>query len=494
MRHGIPDLLSGPATADPHPFSGPDPARSSRRHRSESFSEERYRALMQTPFWAISILLHALLYVALYHSLLMDRPLPGNSTAIDVAMAHQPAELLALDDLRPPVQEHEIDVDPIDAPELDTDVEDDPSDEVESSRLEGDRARPAFDHASQREPTSDLSDLGFTEDMWSTEFGEHVETLRDDGLDVVFLFDSTSSMNPVLNQAKNNIASMITVLHTLVPTFRLGIATYRDYNENYVVKSEPLSLGRYRLMTYLDTIQGAGGGNLEEAVFSALEHCSDAFDWSPTAQRVIILIGDAAPHEDEVEDAGQVAYDFRKDGGIVHTVVTFDPSSTMGEFERRTARQFERIAQRGGGRFVTLGESEDLVVELLALSFGNSWRDEISTAYANVRSKSSWRDQFLARMVRAGNLRSLARKLRVAPVYPGVVEHLIAHPDRRVEALVLSVMQDQELPDDCHWAGAYVMLKRSGLRLRRLPDSPLPLLRSLEERYRENLSRTPSGR
>lgn len=499
MRHGSPDVQSGPDTAGPHPplpapgARSPHP-RTGRRARHEEFSEELYQALMRTPFWAISILLHALLYFALYHWLTLERPLPGSSTAIEVAMSETAEEELSFETLRPPVDTHEEDVDPMDEPELDTDVEDDPSEREDASHVEGDRLRPAFDHASPRDPMSDLSDLGFTDDMWSTEFGEYVETLRTGGLDVVFLFDSTSSMTGVLREAKRNIASMITVLHALVPSFRLGIATYRDYSDQYVVQSEPLSRGRYRLMTYLDTIRAAGGGDIEEAVLSGLEHCKDDLDWSPSAQRVIILIGDAPPHADEAEDAVRVALDFHNEGGTVHSVVTFDPRHSAGAMERRTAKTFERIARRGGGAFVTLGEAEDLVIELLVLSFGESWRDEITTAYSNVRSGTSWRDQFLARMIRTGNLRSLARKLRVAPVYPGVVNHLIEQPDPKIVPLVLSVMQDQDLPEDCHWAGIYVLTRRLGVRLRSLPSSPLPVLETLERAYRESLTNPGSGR
>ncbi|MBM4128911.1 MAG: hypothetical protein FJ243_02195, partial [Nitrospira sp.] len=54
-------------------------------------------------------------------------------------------------------------------------------------------------------------------------FSRHVEELREEGLDVVFIFDSTSSMADFLRQIKIKIANLIATFKKLVPTARIGL-------------------------------------------------------------------------------------------------------------------------------------------------------------------------------------------------------------------------------------------------------------------------------
>ena len=52
--------------------------------------------------------------------------------------------------------------------------------------------------------------------------------MREGGLDIVFVFDSTSSMAEVMRQVKYKIENLIVVFKQLVPTCRVGLVTYRD--------------------------------------------------------------------------------------------------------------------------------------------------------------------------------------------------------------------------------------------------------------------------
>ncbi len=443
---------------------------------------------MRSPFWALSLLLHALLYGLLFHLLTFERPPDGVPTSIS-ADFQLDDEIREFDEL-PESFDTVIDPEPLSAPDFRAGLPDEQTHEPHRIDLEA-STREAFDSGDAAIAGGGLGELGFGEDVWSTDFGRQVRHLRSKGLDVVFLFDSTSSMSGALGEAKQSIGWMVRVLQTLVPSFRLGIATYRDYGDEYVVRVENLTDERYRLMTFLDGIRAAGGGDIEEAVLAGIEECTERFAWSAGSQRVIVLIGDAAPHPDEERDLLRRARHFRASGGTIHTLVTHRKSSKTSASEKDAIRTFASIANAGGGSAATLDSAGDLVRELLVLSFGKSWRAEIESAYERVLRRSGWRDQIIDRLEKAGNGSALARKLRIGPVYPGLVEALVRSRDPDTTARVLEVLQDDGLPEDNRWAGLYVLLRRLGISLERLPKDPEPVLQELQERHR---ARVKAGR
>ena len=482
MTEGRPTPVE-PRTSPDRVLAAP-PHASTRSRQQRDFSEDLYQALMKTPFWAISVLFHAILYLVLFHLIQVDRPAGGTPMALHAVF--QEAELEdAMDEADASIESTEI----VDEPELDPDfadsTEDNPAEET-PPLVDQDRFGEAF-QPSGGASAGELRDLGFSNDIWGTDFGEYLQALRTDGLDVVFVFDSTSSMADVIGEAKRNIVWMISLLQTLVPRFRLGIATYRDYGDRYVVRAEDLTRGRYRLMTYLDTVEAGGGGDIEEAVLAGLESCTKSMPWQDDAKKVIILIGDAPPHRNETKDCINVARAFHAGGGTVHTMLTFPPTSAVRSTEKRAVEAFHDIALRGGGAFTHLGDAEDLILKLLVLSFGERWRPEIESAYARAKSRSTWRDGFMRRQLASGNVRGIVRKLRLTPVYPGLVETLIHSHDQSVVPAILAIMQEDDLPVDNRWAGVYILKKKLGFQLERLPRDPDAVLEALEERHRASI-------
>ncbi len=452
------------------------------RRTSTTFSEELYRALMRTPFWALSILLHAILYLILYNGAWFYRPPEAPQVPIE-AILRDPLDE-ALEFFQPDL-ESSVEPETVPEPELEDTVADEPDDET--PLLPGENYREAFRSATGGAAAGDgLREVGFGDDIWGTEFGEHIQSLRSEGLDVVFLFDSTSSMSDILATAKENISWMITVLHALVPGFRLGIATYRDYGDEFVVQGQDLSVGRYRLMTYLDTIRAVGGGDPEEAVLAGLRYCED-MEWKPGAQRVVVLIGDAPPHRREARDATAVARQIHRAGGTVHAVVTFDPKGKRTDpLDAEAVRTFKDIARSGGGTFASLARTRDLVPELLVLSFGERWREEIEMAYEKVARRDTWRYRYLDKKLSAGDFESVVRKLRLTPIYPGLVELLLEERNPELIPRIMEAMQAR-LPNENLWAGVYILARKLGMRFRELPGDPRKVLELIEARHRRSV-------
>src|SRR4030042_672244 len=90
-------------------------------------------------------------------------------------------------------------------------------------------------------------------------FSQKIQAMREAGVDVVFVVDSTASMTSVLQQVKLKINNLASSLRRLVPNCRIGLVTYRDQGDQYVTKIHPLAYGNLLLWDFLPAINQMGG-------------------------------------------------------------------------------------------------------------------------------------------------------------------------------------------------------------------------------------------
>ncbi len=198
----------------------------------------------------------------------------------------------------------------------------------------------------------------------------HVEKLRREGLDLVVAIDKTGSMLPWIAAAKARAAVLVERLSWLVPRFRAGLITYDDGARLRIA----LTTDAAALAKVFGKVGAGGGADWEEGVDKAilLALRQDQVGWSRKAWRVIVVIGDAPPHAQDVAGMLRAIEAARDDvlydhGVVVHTVST----SSMG------VPHFGQIARAGAGVHVTLSDAGRLVPELVALAFGDRWRDRV---------------------------------------------------------------------------------------------------------------------
>ncbi|MFG0316539.1 MAG: VWA domain-containing protein, partial [Planctomycetota bacterium JB042] len=127
-----------------------------------------------------------------------------------------------------------------------------------------------------------------------------LEKFRESGVDVVFLIDTTASMESFLRAAKATIDRIITDLADLVPNARLGIVAYRDEGDEYVTLATPISTDRYAILNFLESLRCGGGGDVPEGVLDAFEYAFDELRWRRNAHRVVLLVADAPPHAEDM--------------------------------------------------------------------------------------------------------------------------------------------------------------------------------------------------
>lgn len=238
-------------------------------------------------------------------------------------------------------------------------------------------------------------------------FAEYIQALREKGLDVVIVFDSTYSMTPVMEEIKRKIGNLALVMRRLVPSCRIGLVAYRDAEEEYVTKVHPLSYGISSLQQFLLSIRERGGGDLPEAVDAGLAAAIDKMKWNKRSKALILLIGDAPPHKKDIPLCIGFARTFKKDmQGTLSALDVRTPSNITREQWERDYRPkitdmelesfdymtdsehvmdaFQKIAQAGGGESARLINEEKVVKHMLLYIFGSRWEAYLTEFMKNL--------------------------------------------------------------------------------------------------------------
>ncbi len=210
----------------------------------------------------------------------------------------------------------------------------------------------------------------------SGSFSRHVQGMRDMGLDIVFIFDATSSMAGFLRQVKYKIANLVTTFKALVPTARVGLVAYRDTGDDFITKTQQLTYSTQSLQDFLRDIAPVGGGDREEALDEALRVAVEQLNWKEKSKKIIVIIGDAPPHRQDMPKARALAEKFKnRMGGLVAALDT-SPQTLYGMDGRQQTKvldEFRLLAEAGGGESARLIEEEKVIRQMAILVFGTKW-------------------------------------------------------------------------------------------------------------------------
>lgn len=132
-----------------------------------------------------------------------------------------------------------------------------------------------------------------------------LKTETNDGLDLCFVVDTTGSMGDDIDNAKDNMESILAHLAEKTENYRVALIDYRDYPErtgyydDYPYRVQLTFANNNESIT--EAINGldlGDGGDGDETVYSALMSAVE-LDWRMDAKKVIIILGDAPPLDPE---------------------------------------------------------------------------------------------------------------------------------------------------------------------------------------------------
>ena len=223
-------------------------------------------------------------------------------------------------------------------------------------------------------------------------FEEYVGGLRQIGLEVVFVVDATGSMGWLIQSVKDRIRTLSEWIRELVPVTRFGVVAYRDDDDpEFLTRVQPLTLSVGKLRRFLGDLEPRGGGDVPEGVTAGLRAAIEKSGWTRDTKKVIVIIGDAPPHPEEVPEALELARKFKAMGGSVTTVdVSFDanPELAAAQLGKTVAElttvgaggvlpEFREVAVAGGGDASSLEGDTRVVRQLAILIFGKRWAEAV---------------------------------------------------------------------------------------------------------------------
>jgi Mg-chelatase subunit ChlD len=206
---------------------------------------------------------------------------------------------------------------------------------------------------------------------------KHVEGVVRDGLEVCVVIDDTGSMGAVIARAKASATTILRRLAAFVPRVRAGLVTYKDGASVSVA----LTTSEEAWWKAFRKVVASGGGDIEEGVDKGIRLAlkQERMGWSRLGARVLIVVGDAPPHEEDVPGLLKAIHRAREDDLYERPVVVHTVSTDVGGVPH-----FDEIAAVGGGSAVNLAGTSRLIEEIVALAFGGAlaarlrpWLEEV---------------------------------------------------------------------------------------------------------------------
>lgn len=423
------------------------------------FREVLLERVRRTPWFAASLLFHVLIFLILKD--IAGRPGRGLDPDAEIEATLSEATVPVVESLDAEVADLEVEEVEETAPDLDFVAE--PADPAESP--EGDLRdlpgsgrggdHPSFDTGPRRPQLTAARATGVPG------LDARIRDLRESGLEVALVFDTTSSMWQFLDTLKASLSEIVVRLSTLVPNHRLGVVAYRDKGDAYVTRSHGLSRGRYSVLGFIQDVSAEGGGDIEEAIAAALRAAIFELEWTPGAHRVIVLAGDAPPHKNEVQEAVNLARSFRSRGGVVHTIAVTKPDEGRRPTpdEARAIDALRAIASAGGGGFEFLDTHGRIVEQMLATALGPQWRDTIETL--GVGRREGFRELSIREHETARDVAFFVSRLRDREIHHGIVDAIVRMSDRRLLPAIADVALDEKLPTENRLAAVYALKRLS---------------------------------
>jgi len=274
-------------------------------------------------------------------------------------------------------------------------------------------------------------------------------------VDVVFVLDTTGSMDGLIQTAKEKIWSIATTMASAqqTPEIRIGLVAYRDRGDAYVTKTVDLSDDLDSVYATLMDFEAGGGGDGPESVNEALYSAVHDMSWTEQNQayQVIFLVGDAPPHMDynEVRYPEIIASALDK-GIVINTIQCGNLAAAIAPWTQIASLSngdFFQVEQAGGAvAFST--PFDERIAELSAklddtrLYFGNDEEKEKMRGKVAATEKLHESASFASRARRgsfnasvSGRTNLLGKNELVAAVASGSVDLNELEEDALPEAL-----------------------------------------------------------
>ena len=203
------------------------------------------------------------------------------------------------------------------------------------------------------------------------EQAEHLLTIEGHGygttgLDVAFVLDTTGSMGTQIESSKEFIRQSAQKIKDL--RGRVALTVYRDYGDVYTAQIlSPLQSDTADLLSKLDGVTAADGGDWEEAGLHALMTTFNGLNWQDGATKATIMLTDAPFHEPDQVDGVTIEQVAKRSLEIDPVNVYPVLSNQWGQLDGPYMDQFNKLADLTSGQvIIDSGDTVGALTEALA--------------------------------------------------------------------------------------------------------------------------------
>lgn len=426
--------------------------------KDREFGEVMFSELKRAPWFLISAVAHAVVLMLLW--LFAQHDIERGAESLSLSLEQSEAE----DEVSEDTAEEEV----VEESEVMEDVDFTETELMEAEEEELFKEEAAIYEAGATDMSEMLTNirgsglgdiLKEAKGNLSGTFKKTIGQLRKNGLEIVFVFDSTGSMGSVLAAAKERITKMVAVLQELVPYARIGIVTYRDddKSEAYTTREVVLSRDFYRAMNFLKGVYAGGGGDIPEAVYEALREATTQ-KWNKSARRLIVLIGDAPPHKKTEGRISSMVKAFSRNGrSFVHAIVT--TPSAEDRVSKDTTRTFERIARDGKGDALTFKNEGEILRAVMTLAFGRKERRSLQEVYKVAETRKHRYSDQNKRTIAERDTKKLRREFQKRVIDHDLVKAILHKPNKEVLLALVELARKSSTPNPGRHAAAFILAR-----------------------------------
>ena len=209
--------------------------------------------------------------------------------------------------------------------------------------------------------------------------------LPNGNMEIVFSFDTTSSMSRCLDQVRGRVSDMVQRLQADIPGIRIGIFAHGDYCDasTYVTTHVDLTDDVVKLVDFVKNVQSTYGGDADECYELVLHEVRTKLSWTPGTQRALVMIGDSDPHEPNYPQ-NKLKLDWRKEADALAAIGVRIYSVQCGN---GADKFYNDIARRTGGHHLKLSDFKNVFDLLMTVCYRERGDDLFNVYEKEVRGR-----------------------------------------------------------------------------------------------------------
>lgn len=207
-------------------------------------------------------------------------------------------------------------------------------------------------------------------------------------MDLVISFDTTGSMYPVLAQVRREVEEFVKNMFKEFTDLRLSIIAHGDYcdkDDPYTIRVMDFTRDEDKLCEFVRETKQTYGGDADECYELVLKTAHTELNWREDADKLMILIGDAAPHgknyrlNTEGLDWEEEAVKLAKDGVKIFAVHALS-------YYRVSSRGFYKaISKATDGIYLTLDQFNEIIDLIKATCYQQGGEEKLNEYVTIIR-------------------------------------------------------------------------------------------------------------